>query len=109
MPVYELRIYQAHPGKLDALTARFAHHVDALIRKHGMKVTAYWVPRGDNPKNMLIYLVEHASEESGIANWASFVADPEWKRIRAESEANGPLVASIESYYMDQLDLATIQ
>ncbi len=109
MPIYELRIYYAHPGKLDALTARFALHTDTLIKRHGMNIIAYWMPRGENPKNILMYMVEHASEESAAASWAAFLADPEWKRVRAESEEDGAIVASIDSFYMDQLDLATIR
>jgi len=107
MPIYELRTYQAQPGKLQELVARFAHRTDALIHRHGMKTLAYWIPRGDNPKNMLIYLVEHESEASAATNWAAFIADPEWKRVRAESEAAGPLVASMDIQFLDQLDLAT--
>ena|ERR1700722_1405872 len=107
MPVFELRIYHAHPGRLDALTARFALHTDALIKRHGMNIVAYWMPRGENPKNILMYMVEHESEASAKANWAAFMADPVWQRVRAESEEDGAIVASIDSYYMDQLDLAT--
>src|SRR5438132_9970776 len=34
-------------------------------------------------------------------NWAAFQADPEWKKVKAESEANGPLVDHIDHYFMD--------
>jgi hypothetical protein len=30
-----------------------------------------------------------------------FQADPEWKKVKAESEAQGPLVDHIDRYFMD--------
>ena len=29
--------------------------------------------------------------------WNAFMADPEWQKKRAETEANGPIVASLSS------------
>lgn len=109
MPIYELRTYYAHPGRLDAMLARFAHHTDALITKHGMKTLAYWLPRDGNPKYALVYLMEHESQASAERNWAAFSADPEWKRVKTESELDGPITASMDCFYMDQIDLAGIR
>ena len=40
---YELRIYHAQDGKLDALHARFRDHTMQLFERHGMKNIAYWL------------------------------------------------------------------
>jgi NIPSNAP len=104
-PVYEMRMYHAGPGKMDALLSRFAHHADALLERHHLKPVAYWTPR-DNTKNLLIYIIEHESVEAAERNWAEFRTDPEWQRIKAETDVNGPLAASIERYFMDKVDLA---
>jgi hypothetical protein len=42
--IYELRLYHVHPGKIDALKARFGDHTDAIFRRHNMKSIGYWVP-----------------------------------------------------------------
>jgi hypothetical protein len=99
--VYELRIYTAEDGKLDALHQRFRDHTLELFEKHGMKNIAYWTPM-DEPKseNTLIYLLEHESRDAAAASWKAFIDDPEWKRVAAESEANGKLVKSIEALYL---------
>jgi len=34
--VFELRTYYAHPGKMEALHARFRDHTNKLFVKHGM-------------------------------------------------------------------------
>ena len=50
--LFELRIYTAAPGKLDALNARFRDHTVKLFEKHGMANVGYWVPI-DNAENKL--------------------------------------------------------
>jgi hypothetical protein len=105
--VYELRIYHASAGKLGDLLARFRDHTTKLFEKHGMKNVAYWTPV-DEPErgNMLIYILQHPSREAATANWKSFQDDPEWKRVKAESEANGKLAEKIDSTFMTLTDFS---
>jgi NIPSNAP len=83
--VYEVRIYTAAPGKLDALNARFRDHTLKLFEKHGMTNVAYWVPI-DNKENQLIYLLAHASKEAREKSFREFGADPDWNAARRASE-----------------------
>lgn len=94
--VYELRIYTAQPGKLDALNARFRDHTAKLFEKHGMTNVGYWTPIV-NPESKLIYLLAFPNAAAREKSWQAFLADPEWKRVRQESEAAGPIVAKMES------------
>ncbi len=105
--VYELRVYHAAPGKLGELLARFRDHTINLFEKHGMKVIAFWTPL-DAPDrdNMLIYILQHPSREAAVANWKSFQDDPEWKRVKQESEANGKLAEKIDSTFMALTDFS---
>lgn len=105
--VYELRVYHAAPGKLGELLARFRDHTTKLFEKHGMTVIAYWTPV-DEPErdNLLIYILQHPSREAATANWKSFQDDPEWKRVKAESEANGKLAEKIDSTYLALTDFS---
>ena len=81
--------------------ARFRDHTGELFEKHSMKVIAYWTPLDEPEKgNTLIYILQHPSREAAAANWKSFQDDPEWKRVKEESEANGKLVEKIDSTYM---------
>jgi hypothetical protein len=45
--------------------------------------------------------LEHPSRREAQENWAAFQADPEWQKVKAESEKNGPLVDKIDNYFMD--------
>jgi NIPSNAP len=98
--VYELRMYHVNPGKMDALKARFGDHTDAIFKRHNMKSVGYWVPE-DATQNLFIYILEHPSRQEAERNWADFQADPEWQKVKAESEAQGKLVDHIDHYFMD--------
>lgn len=100
--VYELRVYHVNQGKTEALQARFRDHTDAIFKRHNMKSIGYWVPE-DAPasKDFFIYILEHPSRQEAEKNWAAFQADPEWKKVKAESEKQGPLADHIDRYFMD--------
>ena len=108
--VYELRMYHVNDSKTEALQTRFRDHTDALFKKHNMKSVGYWVPEdAPSSQNLFIYILEHPSREEAKKNWAEFQADPEWKKVKAESEKNGPLVDHIDSYFMDPTSFSAIQ
>ncbi len=100
--VYELRMYHVNEGKMDALIARFGDHTDAIFRRHNMKSIGFWHPEdATSSRNLFVYILEHPSRKEADENWAAFQADPEWQKVKAESEANGPLVDHIDRYFMD--------
>ncbi|GBD35948.1 hypothetical protein HRbin36_01064 [bacterium HR36] len=101
--VYELRIYYAAPGKMDALLARFRQHTTKLFEKHGIVNIGYWVPV-DEKDQRLIYIVAFTNAEAREKAWKAFAADPEWQRVRAETERGGRLVTKVESYLMRPTD-----
>ena len=101
-------MYHVNEGKTEALQARFRDHTDALFKKHNMRSVGYWVPE-DVSQNLFIYLLEHPSREEAKKNWADFQADPEWQKVKAESEKNGRLVDHIDSYVMDPTSFSALQ
>jgi hypothetical protein len=107
--VYELRLYHAKEGKMDALKARFGDHTDALFKRHNMKSIGYWSPEdAPDSQTLFIYILEHPSREEAKKNWDAFQADPEWQKVKAESEKNGPLVDHIDRYYMDPTSFSAL-
>jgi NIPSNAP protein len=100
--VYELRMYHVNAGKMDALVARFGDHTDAIFKRHNMKSIGYWIPEDTRySQNLFVYILEHPSSEEARKNWAAFQADPEWQKVKADSEINGALANHIDSYFMD--------
>ena len=108
--VYELRTYTAPDGKLPLLQKRFRDHTMRIFEKHGMKNVGYWVPQDTPAKdNTLIYVISHASRDAAKKSWADFGADPEWKKVAAESQVDGRIVAGVVSVYMDATDYSPIK
>ena len=103
--VFELRVYHTVEGRLPALLARFRDHTVALFTKHGITSVAYWTPLDEPLKGKtLIYVLKHPSRDEAAKNWKAFQDDPEWVKVKAESEASGPIVEKIDSTYMALTD-----
>ena len=109
--VFELRTYTAAPGKLGALNARFRDHTIALFRNHGMEVVGFWEPvdKEAGAGEKLVYILAHPSRAAAEANWKAFREDPEWVRVKAESEANGVLAPKIESVFLAATDYSPLK
>ena len=97
--IYELRIYDVVPGKLQALNDRFANITLGYFEKHGIKSVAYWTDV-IGISNRLTYLLAFEDLAHRDKAWAAFAADPERIAAFAETERDGPLVARVENKIM---------
>jgi heme-degrading monooxygenase HmoA len=100
---YELRIYTANEGKLEALNARFRDHTCKLFEKHGLTNVGYWVPE-DQSDNRLIYVISSPNRAAHTKSWKAFLNDPNWKKAYKASTKDGALVAKIDSTFMSATD-----
>jgi hypothetical protein len=105
--VFEMRTYYTHPGKLEDLNKRFREHTTRLFQKHGMENIGYWIPN-DKP-DTLVYILAHKSREAADASWKAFQSDPDWQKVRSESEAAGPIVAKVDRVWMAATDYSAIR
>jgi hypothetical protein len=108
--IYEIRTYTTHPGKLDALQRRFRDHTMQIFTKHGMTNIGYWVPQDSaRSANTLVYILAYPSRDAARQSWDAFRADPEWQRVRAASEADGPIVLKVESVFATPTDFSPLK
>jgi len=108
--VFEMRTYYAHPGKMKALHARFRDHAVKIFNKHGMTSIGYWSPTDpQDAEKRLIYILAFPSQDAAKKSWDAFREDPEWQKARAESEKDGPLVAKVESVFLNPTDYSAIK
>jgi len=109
--IFELRTYTAAPGKMDALNARFRNHTNRLFVKHGMTIIGFWMPaKQKEGEEKLIYILAYPSKEAADKSWKAFRDDPEWKKVVAESEKDGKLLAKPpESVYMNPTDYSPLK
>ena len=92
--IYELRIYEAMPGKLPVLNRRFADITMGYFQKHGLNPVGFWT-EDVGTSNTLVYLLAFENAAERERAWSAFRADEERARLFAETEQEGPLVARI--------------
>lgn len=95
--IYEWRVYEIVPGKKKNLNERFAKHTAGLFEKHGMSIVGFWENSVGGRSNTLYYMLAFKNMDHLETAWREFSADPEWQAVQAESEKDGPLVASIRN------------
>jgi hypothetical protein len=89
--IYELKRYDATPGKARELIDRFEKKTMPLFERHGIRVLHCWT-KEDEP-DAFYYLVGFADATAGARAWKDFGSDPEWIAAKAASETAGPLLA----------------
>src|SRR3972149_3498180 len=97
--IYELRVYDAAPGKLRALNERFASITMGYFAKHGIKTIGFWTDDVGTSGRLTYTLASDALGHRERA-WAAFATDPERAAAFAETEKDGPLVARVENRIM---------
>lgn len=107
--IHELRIYTVHPGRMGALLARFRDHTVELFEKHGITNVGYWLNSIGGRNDELWYIIGFESPAQRDEAWASFAADPDWRKARADSEADGPIVHHIENRIMAPTDFSPLR
>jgi hypothetical protein len=108
--VFELRTYTTPPGRLPALERRFREHTLGLFARHGMTNVGYWTPQDSaRAGTTLVYLLAHQSREAAARSWRAFGEDPEWRRVRAASEADGRVVERVESVFLTPTDYSPLR
>ena len=107
--IYELRIYQCIPGRLPALLKRFEDHTLKLWAKHGIRQAGFWTVLVGDGNNDLHYLLAWESLAEREKKWNTFASDPEWLSKRAESERDGPLVASIKNMFLQPTSFSAVK
>jgi hypothetical protein len=101
---FELRTYTVRDGSsIDVLHSRFRDHTTALFKKHGMTVIAYWQPV--TKPNVLIYILAYKDGKARDAAWASFGADPEWIKTRAEMQVS----VQVDNVFMSATDYSPLK
>ena len=81
-----------------------------LFKRHNMKSIGYWRPEeAPGAHYLFVFVLEHPSREEAQKNWAAFQADPDWKKVKAESETNGALVDHIDRYFMDPTSFSELK
>ena len=95
--IYELRVYRTLPGRLPALLARFNDHTLRIWERLGIRQVGFWTTLVGESAFELTYMLAWDSLADRETKWTTFQSDPEWIRVRNESEKDGPINANISN------------
>jgi NIPSNAP len=80
------------------LLHRFENHTLRIWERFGIEPIGFWLA-DVGVSNELHYILRWADMADREKRWKAFQADEEWKRTRAETEANGPLQTRITNEF----------
>ena len=86
--IYELRIYEVVPGKMDELNDAYRNHFAELMEKNGMKIIGFWetvIGTG----NVLYYMLAFKDMAQREEAWKRHQEDPEMIRLNEERKKSG--------------------
>jgi hypothetical protein len=98
--IYEMRIYHCVSGRLPDLNKRFETATLKIWERHGIRPVGFWTVLVGSSNQDLVYLLEWKDMAERERIWNGFLADPEWLQKRAETEKNGPIVASVDNSFL---------
>lgn len=92
--LFELREYDAVPGRKPALVKRFGEFTNDCFREHGFRPVGYWSPVVGPNNQQFVYMLAWESYEERNRCFEEFQRDPERAQAfdRSEEDAGGPLV-----------------
>ena len=92
---FELREYQAMPGKITNVTERFGGFTCEAFKKQGFRQVGYWLNRMGGNDHQLVYMLAWESLNERVTKFDTFAKDPDRARVFGESEKNGPIVEQV--------------
>lgn len=107
--LYELRIYDCVSGKLPDLLKRFDTITLKIWEKHGIKQAGFWTTVIGESNQRLYYLLSWNSLAEREQKWGAFQADPEWIKARAQTEANGAIVANVTNEILTPTSFSSVK
>lgn len=102
--VHQLRIYEIPVKNRDVFHVRFRDHAHRIMKKYGFKIIAIWETTFED-KLEFVYLLEWENEKTMKSAWSAFMADQEWKDIKAATrKQHGDYVLRIEDRVLRPTD-----
>lgn len=105
-PIHQLRIYEIPKENKQVFLDRFRDHALRIMKKYGFTIVAIWETEF-REKTEFVYLLEWKDEQVMKISWEGFMADKEWKEIKARTaEQYGNFVNEIEDRTLKLTDFS---
>ena len=93
--IHQLRTYEIFEHNKAAFHRRFEDHAWRIMKTYGFDIVAFWEAEEDG-RPVFVYLLDWPDEAAMVSAWQSFMADEEWRDIKARTGAeHGQMVGAI--------------
>lgn len=107
--IYEYRVYEAVPGRLEEVHSRFRDYTINIFERCGIENVGYWTSDAGGYNDSLYYIVAFPDHRQRADAWTKFRNDPEWLAVRAKTEADGPIVARVFNRILTPTDYSPLK
>ena len=107
--IYELRIYDALPGRMPALLKRFETQTLRIWDRMGIRQGGFWTTVIGLSHLQLTYMLVWESMAERESKWTAFQTDPEWIATWTESEKDGIIVSKVASSFLSPTKFSSRQ
>jgi hypothetical protein len=98
--LYEFRVYHMHPGRGPAMLKFFNDAIFDLFERNGIHVCDFFQDAESPDTLYCICAFEDMARRD--AAFAAFLADPGWIASNEAAHADGPIVESRQSFFMEK-------
>ena len=105
---YELRVYEIAPLRMKDIHDRFTNHAMKIWERIGIRPIGLW-ENIIGPSNTLTYILAWESLKERQEKWDTFMCDPEWIKVRDESQKNGPIILKYTNTIMQPTAYSPMQ
>lgn len=104
--INQLRVYEIFEETRVEFLDRFRDDAARIMGRHGFRILAMWETQmGEAPA--FAYLLSWADEAEMRSRWAAFMADEEWRAIKARRAADAPpIVGRIDDMVLSPTDFS---
>lgn len=99
--ILELRFYQVTQGRIADQNARLTQHLaPTLFPRHGVRCVGAWNSLAGPAGPRFIYLTAFDDFAHRERAWGGFYTDPDWARVRGESNAGHEMVERHDVFFL---------
>ena len=107
--IYELRTYAATPGRMPELLKRFDTITLKIWERFGIRPVGFWTTLIGESNQTLYYLLAWESLAEREQKWNAFATDPDWLKVRAETEADGPINQNVMNAFLSPTAFSSVK
>jgi hypothetical protein len=98
--IFEMRFYAVTHGRTADANLRFTGQLPELFSRHDVQCVGAWNALSGPGTPRFVYLLAYRDFAHREAAWTSFYADPQWAKVRAETNAGHEMIEQHDLFFL---------